>query len=287
PRPLYWLATALLKSNGNRAEAQSWLEQVLTFGDTLFPKENALALFELAALVLSQHPEEAKERLLQALSINQRMDDLAGQAVCHGHLGFWGLQQADMGMAQAHLEAALALCRTLNDQAGVANLLPWTGELLWRVGHVVAARQHFQEALQLLQIHPNPQVEEQLHHRLAMMDLAEERFDSALAGLLRSLEMKRATKNQRGEAVTFFQLGRLAKAKGNELASLQFLGLCHRIGLALGDPDATQALTLFYELAATALGMHRAMAQIILDEVWAGYCKDSGQSLIAQSFIRG
>lgn len=287
PRPLYLLATALLKSNGEAAEARSLLERVLTFGDTLFPKETALALFELAALVLSQNPEEAREKLLQALSINQRIDDLAGQAVCHAHLGFWGLQQADIAVAQTHLEVALAMCRTLNDQAGIANLLPWTGELLWRLGHLVAARQHFQEALQLLHTYPNPGVEEQLHHRLAIMDLSEENFDSALAGLLRSLEIKRATKNQKGEAVTFFQLGRLAKAKGNEFASLRFLGLCHRISLTLGDPDAAQALTLFYELAATALGMHRAIAQIILDEVWAGYCKDSGQSLIAQSFTNG
>ncbi|MBF0400107.1 MAG: hypothetical protein HQL90_05005 [Magnetococcales bacterium] len=286
PRPLYLTAMALLRSR-RQAEAESLLERVLTFGDALFPKENALALFELAALVISQQPEKAKENLLRALAINQRMGDQVGQAVCHAQLGFWGVQQASVEVAQTHLEAALALCRTLQDQTGIAHLLPWTGELLWRLGDMAAARRHFQEALQLLSRHPNLEVEEQLHHRLAIMDLGEERFDQALTGFLRSLEIKRATKNQKGEAVTFFQLGRLAKAKGNEAASLRFLGLCHRIGQSLGDPDAEQALTLFYELAATALGLHRALAQHILDEVWVAYNRDSGQSLIARSFQNG
>ncbi|MBF0459802.1 MAG: CHAT domain-containing protein [Magnetococcales bacterium] len=284
PRPLYLTAMAVLRRNG-QAEARQLLERVLTFGEALFPRENALALFDLASLEIQHNPEEAKEKLLRALAINQRVGDHSGQAVCHAHLGFWGLQQADMAVAQNHLEEALMLCRALNDQTGVARLLPWTGELLWRVGNIVAARRHFQEALQLLGTEGDrAAVEAQLYHRLAIMDLGEELFDQALTGFLRSLAIKRATNNQKGEAVTFFQLGRLAKAKGNELASLRFLGLCQRIAQALGDPDAEHALVLFHELAATALGLDQATAQVILEEVWADYGKDRGQSLIVQAF---
>ncbi|MEO5363689.1 MAG: tetratricopeptide repeat protein [Magnetococcus sp. DMHC-8] len=283
PRPLYLTAMSLLK-RGRPEEAKPLLERVLTFGDALFPRENALALFDLATLAMPTQPDDAREKLLQALSINQRVGDRSGQAVCHAHLGFWGLQQADMAVAQTHLDAALALCRDLDDQAGVANLLPWTGELHWRVGNVVAARRHFQEALQRLPDGDHAEVEAQLHHRLAIMSLGEENFDQALRGFLRSLEIKRATEDQRGEAVAFFQLGRLAKARGDELASLRLLGLCQRLGQALGDADARQTLALFHELALTALRLNKASAQTILDEVWAEYCQDRGQSLLARLF---
>ncbi len=286
PRPLYLTAMALLRRDGQE-EARRLLERVLTFGEALFPRENALALFDLAALMRHEQPEEAREKLLKALAINQRVEDRSGQAVCHAHLGFLGLQQADMEVAQSHLESALALCRALNDPTGIANLLPWTGDLLWRVGNLVAARSHFQEALQLLPPHDNPEVEAQLHHRLAIMDLGEEQFDQALAGFLRSLEIRRAMANQKGEAVTFFQLGRLAKAKGNAWDSLRFLGLCQRIGEELGDPDAAHMLTLFHELAVTALGLDQTAAHALLDEVWADYGRDRGQSLIAQAFKNG
>ncbi|MBF0160646.1 MAG: CHAT domain-containing protein [Magnetococcales bacterium] len=284
PRPLYLVAIVLLRRN-EPEEARGLLERVLSFGEALFPRESALALFELASLLAEQQWEEAQAKLLRALAINQRVEDCSGQAVCHAHLGFLGLQNADMEMARTHLEAALTLCRRLNDPSGIVNLLPWTGELLWRVGNVVAARRHFQEALQLLGTAGNADLEAQLYHRLAIMDLGEEAFEQALSGFLHSLAIKRARGNLKGEAATFFQLGRLAKARGNELASLRFLGLCQRIVQELADPDAGQMLVLFYDLAVAALGMQRAEAHRLLDDVWASYCQDRGHALITKVFF--
>ncbi|MEO5340059.1 MAG: ATP-binding protein [Magnetococcus sp. MYC-9] len=286
PRPLYMTAMVLLRRHQSE-EARPLLERVLAFGDERFPRENALALFELANLIMEEQAEEGREKLQRALAINQRVGDRSGEAVCHAHLGLWGLQQMDMGMAQHHLESALTLCRQLNDRIGISNLLSWTGELFWRVGNTAAARRHFQEALQLLDGHNDREIEAQLLHRLAVMDLGEEAFDQALRGFLRSLEIKRAQENRKGEAATFFQLGRLAKAKGLELASLRLLGLCQRIGQDLGDPEAKQTLILFYELAATALGLRRLTAQALLEEVWSAYCRDRGRSLITQIFANG
>ena len=182
------------------------------------------------------------------------------------------------------MEAALTLCRELHDTTGMANLLPWTGELLWRVGNIASARSHFQEALTLLGAQGNDEVEAQLHHRLAIIDLGEERFFDALKGLLRSLEIRKTSEDKKGEASSFFQLGRLAKAMGNQEASLRFLGLCQCIDQEIGDPDAARELTLFHEIAATAMGLDRIKAQAVLRDVWRDYNKDGGQALIANTF---
>lgn len=283
PRPLYLVAMALLKRD-SQEEAQQLLERVLNFDASLFPKEVALALFDLATLLMQQQPAEAREKLERSLSINQRAGDRSGQAVCLAHLGFLGLQQDDAPVAQKHLQAALALCRALQDKTGIANLLPWTGELLWRVGNIVQARSHFQEALSLIHGTDNAEVEAQLHHRLAIIDLGEENFAQALAGFSRALDIRRSMKNQKDEAFIFFQLGRLAKAMGNQEASLRFLGLCQRINQSVGDPGAEQELALFFEIATTAMGLDRITAQTILDDVWEEYGKDMGQGLMANAF---
>ncbi len=283
PRIVYWLALALLRRQC-REEAEPLLHQVLTFSEQTFAKECALARFELAGIWLQQNPEAAKDHLLQALAINQRVGDLSGQAVCHAHLGFWGLRQAEMAIAQHHLDAALHGCRLLDDQNGIANLLPWTGELHWRVGNVVTARDHFLEALQRMSDGNHTEKEAQLRHRLAIMDLGEEQYDQALAGFLRALALNRQSGNRHGEAVIFFQLGRLAKAKGDDFASLQLLGLSQRIGQELGDPDAGQLLILFRELAVTVLHVNRMAAELILDGVWMAYCQDRGDTLLRQVF---
>ncbi len=283
PRLLYRLALALLRRQ-QVEEAEGLLRQVCSFSEEQFGKEHALALFELAGLALQDAPEVAKERLLQALAINQRLAESSGQAVCHAHLGLWGLRQADHLFAQTHLQEALLLCRKLNDEQGITNLLPWTGELHWRVGNILAARDHFQEALQRICAGSNSDMEAQLRHRLAVMDLGEENYDAALAGFVRALQLNRASGNRRGEAVIFFQLGRLAKAKGEDFASLQFLGLSQKIGQESGDPDAGQLLILFRELAVTVLRLQRVAAQVILDGVWLSYCQDQGDSLLRQVF---
>jgi tetratricopeptide (TPR) repeat protein len=286
PRVLYRLAMAVLRRQ-ERQEAEALLQQVAMQSTDEYAKERALALFELAGLALQADPEAAKTYLLQALALNQAAEDRSGQAVCHAHLGFWGLRQADMTVAQRHLEAALRLCRALNDAEGIANLLTWNGELYWRVGNVVAARDHFQEALQRLCAGSHADREAQLRQRLAIMDLAEEQYEQALLGFLGALQLHRAGDNRRGEAVIFFQLGRLAKAKGKDLASLQFLGLSQRLGETLGDPDAGQLLVLFRELAVTILRMNRLASQLLLDGVWLSYCQDRGDTLIQQAFVEG
>ncbi len=283
PRVLYRLAMALLRRQA-RQEAEALLQQVVGQSETAYAKERALALFELAGLALQADPEVAKSCLLQALALNQAVGDRSGQAVCHAHLGFWGLRQADMTIAQTHLQAALQLCRALNDAEGIANLLTWSGELHWRVGNVVAARDHFQEALQRLSADSQMEVEAQLRQRLAIMDLAEEQYEQALDGFLTALQLHRTGDNRRGEAIIFFQLGRLAKARGNDLASLQFLGLSQKLGETLGDPDAGQLLVLFRELAVTVLRMNRLASQLLLDGVWISYCQDRGATLIRQTF---
>lgn len=283
PRPLYLTAQVLLKGN-HQEEARRLLERILTFDEDLFPKETALALFDLATLAMRQNPDETRRRLQKALAINQKVGDRSGQAVCQAHLGFLGLQQDDTQAALDHLETALELCRELEDQTGIANLLPWTGELLWRAGNIVQARSHFQEALTLLHAIGSTETEARLYHRLAVIDLGEEQFDKALTGFLRSLEIRKATEDQRGEASTFFQLGRLAKAIGNQEASLRFLGLCQRIDQEIGDPDAEQTLILFHEIATTTVGLDKAAAQTILDEVWIAYNKDRGDALITETF---
>lgn len=285
PRPLYLLAMVMLKRNC-QDEARQLLERVLTFGQDLFPKETALALVDLAALVMRQQPAEAKENLQRALQINQHVGDRSGQAVCHAHLGFLGLQQDDAPVAQNHLQAALGLCRELKDKTGIANILPWTGELHWRVGSTFQACRHFQEALSLLGNTGNHEIEAQLHLRLAIIDLGEEKFAAALAGFLRSLEIRRTMESQKDEAPIFFQLGRLAKALNKQDASLRFLGLCQRINQEAGDPGAAQELALFHEIATTAMGLDKTAAQTILNDVWANYSQDKGRVLIASTFSR-
>ena len=286
PRPHYLIALVLLKRHCQE-EAQHRLTRVLSFGEELFPKESALALFELAKLSTRQQPIWAKNYLLRSLAINQRCQDRSGQAVCYAHLGFLGMQQGDIYEAQTHLNSALDLCRELQDKKGMANLLPWTGELYYRVGSVGQARSHFQEALTLLQNPGCTEIETQLRHRLAMIDLGEERFSQALEGFLQALNIHRTMKNKKGEVAVFFQLGRLAKAMGQQEASLHFLGMCQCIDQEIGDSSAFQELTLFQEIATTVLGLGKTAAQTILEQMQILYRKDGGESLIEKTFRGG
>ena len=286
PRPLYLIALVLLKRHCQE-EAQQLLMRVLSFGEEQFPKESALALFELAVLSLRQQPVLAKNYLLRSLAINQLSQDRSGQAVCYAHLGFLGMQQEDIYEAQTYLNSALDLCRELQDKKGMANILPWTGELFYRVGHVGQARSHFQEALTLLQNPVCAEIQARLRHRLAMIDLGEEKFSQALEGFLQTLKIHRAMKSKKGEVAVFFQLGRLAKAMGHQEASLHFLGICQCIDQEIGDPSAFQELTLFQEIATTALGLGRTAAQAVLEEMQILYGKDGGESLIEKTFHGG
>ncbi len=286
PRLLQWLATALTQQD-RRPEAKALFERIVTVFTERFPREAAMARFELAGLeTMDDRLEQALEHLQRALAINIELKDVAGEAVCQTQIGFLQVRRSREEEALAHLESALTLYRRMNHPPGLLQLLPWTGDLYFRQGDHDRARDHFQEVLPLLKQSRDEMMACQVYHQLATIDLNQGRHEKALAGFRISLNIKRRIDDKKGEASTFFQLGRLAKEKNDQMGCLQLLGLCQRIDAEIGDEDATQELTLFNDIV-QATGLEKERAEQILAEVWQAYERDRGESLLASIFPDG
>ena len=281
PHPLYMTATVLLRQD-RRAKARGMLQRLIGLSGAF--REKALAWFDLASLdILENDLDGAGEKLQKARELNADDQNLAGEAGCLAQMGFLLLRRNRADEALERLESALTLYRQLDSQQGMARLLPWCGDIRLRQGDLDRAQACFQEALPLLLAMEDEHMAAQMHHQLATIDLNRGNLDQSIQGFRQSLILKRKLDDRQGEAAAFFQLGRLAKARNDQMGCLQLLGLCQRIGHEIGDADAEKELQLFNELT-RASNLTEAQSTALLDEAWSEYCQDRAEVLLARIF---
>lgn len=283
PLPLYHIAVAQQNQDDEQA-ARTTLTSLLAMTQGQQTREEALALFDLATLDTRQgRIRAAWQRWHAALEINRARDDHQGIVSCLTQIGMISIQSGKGQEAMAPLEEALERQRQKGTPPEIAQLLPWVADLHFRHGDPTLARAQFMETLSILQSFPSKIVESQTLHQLATLDLNEGLPIESLKGFRRSLAIKRELEDLKGEAATFFQLGRLAKEVDNQESCLRFLGLCCRIDQEIGSPDAEEEYKMFSDIA-QAVGLSEEVAQSILNEVWEEYQDDKGESLISRTF---
>ncbi|MBF0456103.1 MAG: tetratricopeptide repeat protein [Magnetococcales bacterium] len=283
PTPLYHIGLAQQRQS-HFSEARATLGNLISLTQGKNIPEEALAHYDLAALDLQQSAmPESLIHFNTALAINRAIEDNKGVVACLTQIGMIHMHSGEGEKALTYLEEALEIQRREGTPFEVAQLLPWIGDIYFRMDEGEQAREKFQEALPILQAHQDLVMETQVLHQQATLDLNEERYLAALKGFQASLDIKREMEDQKGEAATFFQLGRLAKAVGHQDSCMRFIGLCYRIDQEIGNPDAEQERRIYEEIVET-VGLDEETAKTILEDVWTDYRLDRGQGLIDRTF---
>jgi tetratricopeptide (TPR) repeat protein len=283
PGPLYKIALAKQRQ-GFLPDAAATLEKVLSMTGGKNVKEEALAMFELASMELQRGAiPAALKRFDAALKINRAIKDEPGIAACLIQTGIIYMHSGEGKKALSPFDEALKIQRRSGTSDELAQFLPWIADVHFRHGDVNIARGLFNEVLPLLREQQNRPMEAQILQQLATIDLNEKQHHESLKGFQLSINIKRELDDKKGEAATFFQLGRLAKAVGHQDSCMRFIGLCHLIDLEIGSPDAEQERKIFDEIVGT-IGLNKDIAKDVLEEVWSAYKLDRGQELIDRTF---
>ncbi|MBF0357749.1 MAG: tetratricopeptide repeat protein [Magnetococcales bacterium] len=283
PQLLYNISVAQQHQN-RMHEAAATLEQILAICGGTNAKEEALALFDLAAIDLQTGTvTEAVGRLNSALAINRVRNENKGIVACLTHIGMILIQANDGESALIHLEEALEIQRQHATKEDVVLLLPWIGDIHFRQGDIDKAKEMFNEALPILQELAESTMEAQVLHQLATIDLNDGEYLQSFKRFEKSLTIKTELNDKKGCAATFFQLGRLAKEVGQQDSCMRFIGLCHLLDKEIGNPDAEQERKIFNEII-ESFGLEQKVAEDILADIWNDYKLDAGLGLVEETF---
>nr|CRH05044.1 conserved protein of unknown function [Candidatus Magnetococcus massalia] len=271
---------------GQKEQAQNWLNQALKIQTQHEDAQGAAASHnQLAALAMREGNHDLAERhLTDALPLWKASGDRSGRAGTLHQLGIIQLQNGNPGEAMRSMEKALNLYRLMGSGEELAVLLPQLGSLYYQKGNMEAAKDYLEESLGMLEGSATfkPQLSYVLH-QLATIKMGMGELESAETHLKHSLTLKQELEDRRGEAATFFQMGRLAKEKDKPEEAMRLIAISYQIDTEIGNPDAHQELELFQHFAST-LEIPEHEADAILRETWESYGQDKGRSLIQQTF---
>jgi transcriptional regulator with GAF, ATPase, and Fis domain len=140
----------LAQRRGDHARARRWAAAVLAGSRVSNRAQAARALNLLAISDLAEGLHRiARRRLLMALRIRRRLQDLSGIAACELHLAELEEAGGNRAAAQQRLRRCLDLRLSLAQIAGAADALERLGRLDARSGDTKAARDHFSRALRM------------------------------------------------------------------------------------------------------------------------------------------
>ena len=156
------------------------LERFRTVGDQ---RGEATALGNLGSVKQAQgEGEAARTRYEEALEVFRVLEDRPRRALLLNDLGNLALRLGqDPELALGRYEEALALFRELDDRAGIAMALNNVGNVYERRGRAQEAEKAYQEALALLETHPDPPTHVVLLWSLAYLRLQTGRPAEAVA----------------------------------------------------------------------------------------------------------
>jgi hypothetical protein len=120
-------------------------------------------------------------------------------------------------------------------------------------------------------------------HQIASIDLNQGRYDEARAGFDAALRIRRAIGDRAGEAAGFFQLGSLARGKGQGRGGASLIAICWLINQSIDHGDAESDLGNLLTVC-QELGLDEEGIKSLVEEAASAYVKDRGDSLIRQIF---
>jgi predicted ATPase/DNA-binding CsgD family transcriptional regulator len=149
------LAGALYRfwsARGHLTEARGWLETALTRSEGVPAGIRGAALRAAGVMAGIQHDHSVATRFFQeSLEVWETLNDVAGQAGAHFHLGLIAHVTGQVDEARLRLERAFELFVRVGDRAGQARAVGTQARLAREQGDLVEAAHLAEHALQLFQ----------------------------------------------------------------------------------------------------------------------------------------
>lgn len=233
-----WLDRLEGEHDNLRAALRWSLEQMETKGDEI---SSTLALRLGVALrrfwLVHAHVQEGRDFLERALAASVDVPpSLLSQALMAA--ANLVITMSDYARAETLAQEALALCRQLGDQAGVAFCLHLLGGALWVRGDLATGRAMLEECLALFRALGDQDQIAWALYQLGMIESSRGTYEKAIALFEESLALHRKMNHQRGIAFAATHLAQTLYASQSEPATVDVL-LAEGLALskALGDKD--------------------------------------------------
>lgn len=263
----------VLRSRGNSLAAVESFERSLglcrtradALGEARVLGDLAIAKKDLGRL------HEALEDLADALRIyDARSPDHPGRATILNNLGATLTQVGEFELAASHYRQALAIHRdraqlTERTTELVATTLNNLGWVYRELAELDTARQYLEEALDLATVHGLDDLRIDLLDNLALLDLREDRPQSAVQRLEDALAALPDSGDQRIRTILLQDLGRALLEAGHPETARRPLEASRALALEIGD-RAAESRTLF-RLARieSSLGDHEAAERLAME----------------------
>jgi tetratricopeptide (TPR) repeat protein len=290
PDPAGWIGSAYLGLDEYR-RAQHWYERALELAGDRYPTEAAEAIQGLAAVNYykgKEHYVTAVEQLLQALEIQERIDDRFGQGRTLHLLGSIDFAQEHYREARTKFNKALSLLQGISEeeepevQDVVQAALHQLGSIELQEGHLSEARTTLEKAWTVARSNGNRKAEADAEHQLGRVDAREGRFEEALEKLKHAVELRRSMGDRAREALSFRRLSELIAQRDPKLA-LRLIMVAYVIHKTLGHGDTDTDLEDVHRQS-TSLGFTSAEIEELLAGIEQQYLRERAKTLLEETF---
>ena len=227
--------------------------------------------------------EAARLGFLQALSLAQELDDIAGQALCWHRLGAVALRKGDFGAAVEPFESALALYRELQDGPGYAATLHQLGTISLQRRDYEEARRLSRAALDVQHQVGDAKGEARSLYQIAASFMEEDNVAEAAEGFSHAIKVMREVEDLTGLALTLQNLSVMADRSGKTEASFRFLATAAALQAGDGQPEAAVDRARIRDQAEKA-GVEVDGLDEVLEAAAKAFARDEGAKLIAEAF---
>jgi tetratricopeptide (TPR) repeat protein len=209
PSPMGWIARSF-SERGEYKDARQWYEESLKAAGEDLLAESASALHGLASIDLYEgNYQEAREKFIKVLEMNQQIGDRAGEAGTLHQLATIDLYEGNYQEAREKFIKVLEMRQQIGDRAGEAKTL----------------------------------------HQLATIDVNEGNYKDACKKSFKALEIKQQIDDRAGEARTFYQIGVAAFNSEQLVEGTRLIALCFLIDQSIGHGNTQSDLQTLSQMA--------------------------------------
>lgn len=164
----------------------------------------------------------AIDLLEQAMPLARRSGDALAQSECRSMLGALLQHRGEFGLAQQHLEQAVATFRAMDAQPRLALALTRLGVLHWRRGCIPDAQANLEEALGIQERHQNRLGMAQILRALGGVAFGQQQFDQALRHAQQAREIYASVGDRASVAALDGNLALLSRERGDYREALDY-----------------------------------------------------------------
>jgi predicted ATPase len=264
PAEVHWLT----RLDAERDNIRGALEWALQAGEPELALKLATALWPV--WTRQGHVMEGQRWLERALAEGRASDAARAEALYR--LGSLAIDLSEYARARSFYEASLTLCRTMNDERGVARALTGLGIVAADTGAFPEARERYLEALAIHERSGDQGRRAWSLFNLGQVASAEGALDEAWSAHQSALSLRRAMADgdTGGIGYSLFALGQVARRMGRAGEALDFLEQSFQTFQAVGDRQGTAYATLEKGRALLAQGA-ASTALALLREATAAF----------------